>query len=369
MRRDSNVPMVAISGGPCGGKSTVIKLTQQRLAEMGVHVVTVPEAATELITSGFLPASPELDGYHFQHELLRHTVTREDSWRRLAAKLKPERVVILCDRGAMDGAAYITHAQFEMLLGAMQLKRTDLRDARYDLVVFLQSLAVDMPELYTLANNPARTEPPDLARAVNDRTLEAWTGCPHLVQVGNANGIEHKVNRTVAAVCRVLGMPEPVEIERKYLVTQLDITQLPQPHLAVAIEQYYLRCDEPGVEERIRSRSQGGGTVYYHTRKQDVSPGVRLEDEIQVTPAEFYRLLRRADPSLGRIAKTRHCFPFQNQYLELDVFPNGLVLLEVELTEAADEVTLPPFLEPYATDVTDDPAYRNRAIARRLAAA
>ncbi len=369
MRRDS-VPMVAVTGGPCGGKSTVIRLAQQRLTEMGVHVITVPEAATELITSGFAPESPELTGYHFQHELLRYAMARESSWRYLAAKLQTERVVILCDRGLMDGAAYISEAQFEMLLGAMELKRTDLRDARYDQVVFLQSLAVDMPELYSLANNPARSEPADLAREVNERTLRVWTGCPHLVQVGNAGGIEYKVSRTVAAVCRVLGIPAPVEIERKYLVSQMDITQLPRPCQAIEIVQYYLLNGETGVEERIRARSQGRGTVFYHTRKRDVSPGVRLEDEVQVTPAEFHRLLTRADPTLAAVTKTRYCFPFRNQYLELDVLHGtNLVLLEVELTEAADEVTLPPFLEPFATDVTDDPRYRNRAIAELLAAA
>ncbi len=368
MSRD-RIPVVALTGGPCSGKSTVMNIVRQRLAELGIHVITVAEAATELITSGFIPESPELRGFHFQHELLRHTIAREDAWIRLAGKLSAPRVVVLCDRGAMDGAAYITHAQFELLLGALELRRTDLRDARYDLVVFLESLAVDMPELYTLANNPARSESVELARTVNSRTLEAWTGCPHLVQVGNAGGIEYKVGQTVAAVCRVLGIPAPVEIERKYLISKLDVTQMPQPRQAVEIEQFYLLNDEPGVEERVRSRSQGGGTVYYHTRKQDVSSGVRIEDEVQVTPSEFYRLLRRADPALGRIAKTRHCFPYQNQYLELDVFPNGLVLLEVELTEETDSVTLPLFLEQFATDVTDDPAYRNRAIAERQAAA
>jgi CYTH domain-containing protein len=153
------------------------------------------------------------------------------------------------------------------------------------------------------------------------------------------------------------------------LVSRCDLNLLPHPVQQVHIVQYYLRSDNPDDIERIRSRGQSGGLTYYHTIKRDIRPGVRTEIERQITSTEYFTFLRRADPAYGKIEKDRHCFVYNDQYFELDLFhnPRGLTLLEIELTEENDAISLPEFLRNVVTDVTDDPQFSNKEIARRVA--
>ena len=60
------------------------------------------------------------------------------------------------------------------------------------------------------------------------------------------------------------------------------------------------------------------------------------------------------------------CFLWEQQYFELDLFRDpaeGLVLLEIELDDIDQPVSLPPFLE-IDREVTDDPAFLNSELAR-----
>ena len=74
-----------------------------------------------------------------------------------------------------------------------------LRDRRYDRVCCLNSAANGAEEFYTLENNVARSEGIEVARMLDQKTLDAWTGHPHLSIIPNAKGesFEDKVNRVV----------------------------------------------------------------------------------------------------------------------------------------------------------------------------
>jgi len=361
------VPIIVLTGGPCAGKTTAISHLQQKLFDLGYTVITVPEAATEFILSGLKPDT--VGSSEFQRQLLEYIIERENRWVRIAGRIKSDKKVIICDRGVMDASAYITEHEFDLMLGELGYSVVQLRDMRYTGgVIFLQSVAVDVPHIYTTLNNSARMESVDEAKALDARTLAAWTGHPHLRIVDNSTDLDGKVNKVLQHVCGILGIPVPLEIERKYLVSSFDISKLPRPVQQVQIVQYYLNS-EPGSIERIRSRGQNGGYVYYHTIKKHIRSGVRSEIESQITREEYYSLLRRADPEFARIEKTRFCFVWKNQYFELDLFQNpaGLTLLEIELTEENDRIDLPDFLQGKLLDVTDDPTMSNAEIARATA--
>ncbi len=364
----NNVPTICLTGGPCAGKTTILSRLQERLDDLGFAVVVVPEVATEFISSGIRPAL--IEPHRFQCHILEHIMAKEDRFKALAQIMSVDKKVVICDRGAVDAAAYMSPMHFDLMLGQLGLTVVDLRDARYDGVVFLRSVAVDAPHIYTCDNNKARRESVEEACLIDECTLAAWTGHPHLRVIDNSTDLEGKSHRVLQAICRVLGIPTPLEIEKKYLVTQCDLSRLPLPHRSVEIEQYYLKTEDGKGVERIRRRSQGGGFTYYHTVKQDLRSGVRIENESQITEAEFLILLQRADPEFGKIGKTRYCFLWNNQYFELDVFhnPSGLVLLEIELTEENDLVILPDFLVGHVMDVTGSDRYSNVQIARRIVA-
>jgi CYTH domain-containing protein len=164
-------------------------------------------------------------------------------------------------------------------------------------------------------------------------------------------------------------MPAGLEIERKYLLSSApsdaELADLgAQPR---RIEQVYLRSED-GWVRRIRKVEAAGRTRYVATRKREIAGIVREEHEEELDAAAYGRRLAEADPARCVIRKVRHVFPFAGHVLELDVFadPPGLVLLEIELEDAADVPALPPvILVRLVREVSLESAYMNHEIALR----
>merc|ERR1719238_576872 len=97
------------TGGPCAGKTTVMAKLAVHLRARGFLVYTVPEAATMLFTNGatFDDYETEDKQLRFQANLLKTQMHLEDTFYNLAVDAEKP-AVLLCDRGTMDGSAYIT---------------------------------------------------------------------------------------------------------------------------------------------------------------------------------------------------------------------------------------------------------------------
>jgi CYTH domain-containing protein/predicted ATPase len=364
--RQKVIPKIAITGGPCAGKTTALAGLEQKLGDLGFCPIVIPETATKVSLAGIRPGVVPVNV--FQRHLLRQGRIDEDYFLESAMHIDSDKVVFLCDRGLPDIGAYTSPQEFELLLAGEGLSLVQARDVRYDAAIFLRSVAYDAPHLYTRENNAARRETVDEARKADERTLAAWVGHPHLRVIDNRGDLVWKKARALEAICRVLGIPAPLEIERKFHVMGFDVSRIPAPVQPVGITQYYLVSEEEGVVERVRARSQGGGQAFYHTMKRLLRQGVREEIERKITQKEYFAFLRRVDPRFGKVEKTRYCFVWKNQYFELDVFhqPHGLMLLEHELTREDEETLMPDFLAGHVRDVSDDPAFTNVEIARRL---
>ena len=103
----------------------------------------------------------------------------EDSFVSLAKDSgKPS--LILCDRGAMDGSAYIEDDLWEEIKAEHDLDTVTLRDTRYNAVFHLITAAKGAEEFYSLANNEIRIEDPSTACKVDDLLCNAWVGHPKL---------------------------------------------------------------------------------------------------------------------------------------------------------------------------------------------
>lgn len=359
------IPRIAFDGGPCGGKSVVIEYLKTELPKHGVKPFIVPEAATELIMSGFRIGPKDLTSSFFQELILKHIIAKEDLWYAAALAHPAALKVIICDRGAMSGQAYISATEFRKLLVDLDMSVIGLRDRRYDGVIHLHTAALGAEKFYTCGNNAARKETPAQARKLNNKTLNAWIGHPHLRVIPNGQGgIEEKKQIALSHILHMLGLPVPVEIERKFVVENFSRSLLKNmPHFVVEIFQRYLH-DRHGAEERVRSRGVGEDYVLYHTKKLNLSGYSRQEIETVITEEEFQRLLYLADSEYRTIAKKRICFVYKDQYFELDVItePKKLVVLEIELLHEHQPVHLPPFLK--LKEVTGDPKYSNRTLAK-----
>lgn len=166
-----------------------------------------------------------------------------------------------------------------------------------------------------------------------------------------------------------------LEIERVFLLARLP--DLPPGAEALRIEQGYLpdpagaegQAQAGALEGRLRRTTRQDGEVRcHHTVKKGLGL-VRTEEEREVPVAEFERLWPRT--AGRRIVKTRHEVKAGALTWEVDRFEGlDLVLAEVELPSEAHEAPLPDWLAPHVVrEVTDDPSYRNFAIARRLGGA
>jgi CYTH domain-containing protein len=157
------------------------------------------------------------------------------------------------------------------------------------------------------------------------------------------------------------------EIERKYLIRMPDAAYLAENARPSQIEQTYLLHEDPLVTERVRRRGREGDWRCTHTVKLRVNDLRRVEDEREVGEEEYRALLRRADPGLRTIRKTRWVLPWKGQDFEIDVFPfwEDRALMEIELTEEGQAVELPPAIE-IVREVTADRRYSNAALARAI---
>lgn len=356
------IAVFAVDGGPCAGKTTVLSGLQQELQEHGVTVAVVPEAARELLAAGISPQG--VGNEVFQELILERILFAEDLYFRGLAQTKGTHRVLLCDRGAMSGMAYAGEGAFRALLARIKQAVPRLRDSRYDGVIHLRTAADGAPQFYR--TDAERRETLEEAIALDRKIEAAWTGHPSMLIVDNSTDLYGKQRRALAYILKKLGLPEPLEIERKYRVA-VDIDSLPEGARKIDIEQVYLSAG-PDIEERVRKRGEDGVFQYFRTQKRFIRPGVREEREWKISRDEYLVAKRERDPARSIIRKHRWCFVYENQYFELDRFITGgartkdLQLLEIELTDLQEAVVLPPFIEVFE-EVTDNQHYSNFELA------
>lgn len=152
--------------------------------------------------------------------------------------------------------------------------------------------------------------------------------------------------------------PEPVEIERKFLVVGQDwrigcqIESISQGYLSTG--------DDCSVRVRLR------GDEAFLTIKGPPRDGMRAEFEYSIPALHATLMLRQF--CVGRmIAKRRHTLRYGERIWTVDEFEGplaGLLLAEVELDHVGQSIALPPWL---GREVTDDPRYLNSALSTAVA--
>ena len=362
--RQMEITKIVITGGPCAGKTTAMSWIQSNFTKMGYTVLFVPETATELITGGVAPWTCG-SNVEYQKCQMKLQLEKEKIFEQGAISMPVEKVLIVCDRGALDNKAYMTNLDFSCVLEALGCNEVELRD-NYDAVFHLVTAAKGAEQFYTTANNAARTETVEQAAALDDKLIAAWTGHPHLRIIDNATDFEDKLKRLIAEISSFLGEPEPYEIERKFLIEYPDVMALEKlPNCQrVEIIQTYLTAPA-GEESRVRQRGIDGNYIYFQTTKKKVTELKRVEVERRLSKDEYLRLLMDADPACRPIRKTRYCLTFDNQYFEIDVYPfwKDKAILEIELADEAAEIRFPAQVK-VIEEVTDDDSYKNASLAR-----
>lgn len=359
------ITTIAVTGGPCAGKSSLLSRIDKTLTEKGYRVLMIPETATELILGGIKPFGGCMSMYDFQRFVFPKQLHKEELYRQAAELVPEEKVVIVCDRGILDNKAYVSDEEFLQLLAMLGRTEAGVRDS-YDAVIHLVTAADGAEYAYTLSNNSARTETPEQARELDRKALKAWTGHPHLKVIDNSTDFDGKISRAMNEIYAVLGEPVPSETTRKYLIEYPDIDYIMSRTSCCMsyMMQTYLVSPSPDIERRILQVGQDGDFVYYYAEKQLVASGEHAEKEEHIDEKKYLRLMMDADTRFHQLSKRRLCFVYKSQSFELDLFPfsNERAIISVELTAETQNVLLPDFIK-VISDITDDPSYRSYSLA------
>lgn len=338
---------------------------------LGFSVFIVPEAATLLITGGGLYSTNMTTEQlvRFQGSLIKVQVALEDAFFKIAkSSLKP--CVIICDRGVMDGSAYVKKEVWEMLLDDYGWSTVSLRDKRYDAVIHMVTAAIGAQQFYTHANNAARYETVEQAQEVDFKLINAWVGHKHLRIIDNSTDFKGKIQRVTDAVSSLVGLPKANDLNKQKFIVLKKPETLPTDvnFEEFDSEQTYLDIKDPGMEGYtfVRRRGQNGNNSYTFSSRRTAKDGKFAIIERQISGSEYKTLLKLSDRDKEVVRKKTRCFTFNNGYFELIEFihPNsGLMILQTEGDEG-QKVNIPPFLGPIQ-DVSSDPSFQSYHIASK----
>jgi CYTH domain-containing protein len=150
------------------------------------------------------------------------------------------------------------------------------------------------------------------------------------------------------------------EIERKYLLRSQPPRSIGAPSLE--IDQGYIPGER--IRERVRRTRAASDTRYYRTFK--TGGGIQRIEIEEETTQEFFDAVWPL--TVGRrVRKRRYLVEERGLVWEIDEFLDrpSLWLAELELEHADQIVAVPEWLAPFVErEVTDDPGYTNRSLAR-----
>ncbi|MFA6583751.1 MAG: ATP-binding protein [Elusimicrobiaceae bacterium] len=175
---------VVFTGGPSGGKTSIIEVVQRHF---GKKVVVVPEAATILYGGGFPRLTGDVSMKHIQRAIYYTVRELED----IVAANSPEASVILCDRGTLDGLAYwpkTGESFFESIGSTLENEY-----ARYSLVLHLRSPKT--AEAYQLSKT--RIESHRQSLSLDKKMESVWESHKNRFIVEEEPDFLVKVNRVI----------------------------------------------------------------------------------------------------------------------------------------------------------------------------
>ena len=362
------IKKIVLTGGPCAGKTTALVKIVEYFSGMGYKVFTIPEVPTLYSTGGwnYMTKNRQLY-YEGERAILETQLGLENQFMRLA-EVCEKPVLIVCDRGALDISAYIKPEEWDEITAMAGTDSNKLREG-YDAVLHLVSAADGAEQYYTTATNATRYEKADeeglrLARVLDKKVINAWSGHSHLRVINNHDDFNAKLGRVIKEISHVLGLPQPPEKERLYKVEILG--EIPGA-IECDITQTYLVA-EPGCEVRLRRREWGRGKVVnVHRSKKRISETEEIETERQVDNNLYEQMLQQADPYRATIKKKRKSFIWKGQHFEIDTFlepVKDLVILQSKGVAEQESVKFPPFIK-VLEDVTGNSRYYNYNIALR----
>jgi predicted ATPase len=199
--------LIVLTGGPGAGKTAVLEVIRRNF---GGQVAVLPEAASILFRGGFPRGAAPRERqciqraiYHVQRQL-----------ERLALEDGPH-LVILCDRGTVDGLAYWPGSPDVFWAEVGTDRATEL--ARYHAVIHLRTPADGGGYDHS---NPERRETAEEAAAIDAAIHAAWEGHPRRYTVDSTADFMDKVVRVLALIAAEMPRRHPLHTQAPGVVRE-----------------------------------------------------------------------------------------------------------------------------------------------------
>ena len=342
---------IVITGGPCGGKTTVLDELTKLLRGYGYTVYLSSEVATELINDGLKPfGNNKLDIKSFQSLVLDAQIAKENIRRKAALSCPNNKVAILYDRGILDNRGYIDDATFNEFLMERNMSESGIL-TRYDLVIHLVTAAIGKEEYYTTENNSARTETIDEARIQDAKTMAAWRNHPNLRIVGNDTLFDEKVNKVKNYIRSYIGENEVLN-QKRYLVDvkDIDLKNFNHEMIKEDIEEFILTYDN--MDSEMYSKSTINGSSYYTCIKNKNN----MKTCHTITEEDYYNYCNKLKGKV--LNKVRYNFIDNSERYRIDFFnidDNSFAILERDVSNINNK-DLPKFIG-HAINITKSRDY------------
>lgn len=198
-------PKIAVTGGPSGGKTTLIQFLEKEFSDV---VTVVPESASILYGGGFPRKQTTRGRRHAQRSIC--LIQRElENWSVAEAKGR----LIVCDRGSLDSIAYWPGSETTFFESLETSRHREL--ARYDWIFHLDTAN----RLHFDTNNPIRIENHREASKLNERVKRAWRGHPQRLIFANTHDFLEKIYNAKAAIEMILAGQTYTEIKQSLNVS------------------------------------------------------------------------------------------------------------------------------------------------------
>lgn len=270
-----------------------------------------------------------------QHAVMDVQMSLEDTVEKvLRARGRP--AVMMCDRGTMDGAAYMDRENWLKLLKSRGTTETEMRDNRYNAVFHMVSAADGAENHYTLENNLARTEDAAAARAMDRKTQKAWVGHSHLYVFDNSTDFEGKMERLIDVIAKLVGLPSNLKRRSAKFVLKRppQISDFPPDidYFLFEVEKVYLITSDDEDEDTysfIRKRTNLDadgrklGSVYQLTTVTRSPSGNTIEEKRIITAREYSSAFLTRDTRRHIVHQQRISFLYKLQSFTIHVSKMG----------------------------------------------
>ena len=269
----------------------------------------------------------------FQKALMRLQESLEDTFLEIAQMVKDQPVVLLIDRGLLDGSAYVSEDIWADLMNDLGTNTIRLREDRYDGILHLVTAADGAPEFYASLNNEARYESIDEAIEKDKKLRTAYMGHGKWFLVGNNYpDFNSKINGAKTEVHRILNNRTVGEqFYRKFLLkkstssvrTRVPIDVSEDMHIdeSTVMETFINYKSTEGKVHCSSIEKKGFNKAFTYTHKISIERnGQILKKQRAISAHEYIELESLRIPDTNTLKSTRLCLIEEELYMIFDYY-------------------------------------------------